>query len=70
MMKITGDSQCKLLIKLYILSTILIIIKSPPPLDYPSAEDTDDTDTYNDYKSQDGRYLRDSGGEINHKLLY
>ena len=35
----------------------------PPPLDYPSPEDTDDTDTYNDYKSKDGRYLRDSGSK-------
>jgi len=32
-----------------------------PPLNYPDTDDTDDTDTFKDYHSKIGRYLRDSG---------
>ncbi|CAD8056116.1 unnamed protein product [Paramecium primaurelia] len=36
-------------------------ITHPPPLNYPDSEDTDDTDTYQDYHSPSGRFLRDIG---------
>lgn len=32
-----------------------------PPLDFPDTDDTDDTLTYNDYKSKEGRYYLDTG---------
>jgi len=32
-------------------------ISRPPPLDYPDTDDTDDTQTFEDYHSKDGRYL-------------
>lgn len=37
-----------------------------PPLDFPDSDDTDDTQTYEDYHSKDGRYLVDTGaiGEL------
>ena len=35
-------------------------------MNYPDAEDTDDTDTYNDYQRREVKLLRDSGviGEL------
>lgn len=36
-------------------------IGHPPPLDFPDADDTNDTETYQDYNSQEGRYLVDTG---------
>lgn len=32
-----------------------------PPLDYPDKDDTDDTDTYQEMESRNGRQLVDSG---------
>jgi len=36
-------------------------IPRPPPLDYPDADDTDDSESYKDEFSKDGRYLRETG---------
>ena len=36
-------------------------IPRPPPLDYPDADDTDDTDSYRDEFSKSGRYFKDTG---------
>ena len=37
-----------------------------PPLDYPDTDDTDDTETFVDYHTKDGRQLVDAGaiGEL------
>lgn len=32
-----------------------------PPLDFPDADDTDDTETFNDYLGPEGRYYVDTG---------
>lgn len=36
-------------------------ISRPPPLNYPDIDDTDDTDTYQDYHSRTGRLMKDTG---------
>jgi hypothetical protein len=35
-------------------------VPMPPPLDYPDADDTDDTDSYKDEFTEDGRYWRET----------
>eukprot|EP01017_Pseudomicrothorax_dubius_P024192 TRINITY_DN2574_c0_g1_i1.p1 TRINITY_DN2574_c0_g1~~TRINITY_DN2574_c0_g1_i1.p1 ORF type:complete len:258 (+),score=64.90 TRINITY_DN2574_c0_g1_i1:122-895(+) len=36
-------------------------VARPPPLDYPDTEDTDDTETYQDYLSKEGREFVQTG---------
>ena len=43
-------------------------ISRPPPLDYPDNDDTDDTETVQDYNSLEGRRMVDTG--LSYELWY